>query len=504
MLKSGWRLFLGAMLLGALAALALPPLDSLFSPLLVVAAFTGLMALLDLVRKASKWRVFILGWWFGFGYFVVGLYWIVNALGVDWAKFFWLVPGALLGVPAVAAIYPAVAILLTHLTRSDGVSRCLWLSFFWVACEWLRGHILIAFPWNLIGYIWMPNLSMLQVTSVAGIYGLSLLTILLASLPSAFKHKKAVAVLLIFFVTVWGAGFWRLQHAASGVENVTVRLVQPNIPQKLKWGPDGVRKNFLHLLELTSQPTDVPVNYVVWPESAASFFLNESPEALTLIARNIPADGVLFTGSIRREVNNDQVKIWNSMLVVDSKGEILATYDKSHLLAFGEYLPIRKLLPKWINKLTPGDIDYSAGSGLRTVMPEGVLPFSPLICFEAVFPGGVIAEAGPRPKWLLNITNDAWFGYSSGPFQHFSAVRVRAIEEGVPVVRAANTGISGIIDSYGRVVGSLKLNEEGVLDVALPAALSSTVYGRYGDWILAIMLAVCGAWGFICRRKISY
>ncbi len=495
----GWRQLVIAILLGAIAALALPPFH--LTPVVFV-SFTGLLLLLSSSKQSSLWHSFKLGWCFGFGFFLAGLYWVVNALGVNLAKFFWWIPFAVLALPEVIAIYPAFAVSLTHLTKSKGLARCFWFAVFWVAGEWIRGHIFLAFPWNLVGYVWMSNLGILQTTAVTGIYGLSLITIFIATLPYLwFERKanqtarKASVVFAIIFCAIWGAGTLRIpENQATGP---MMRLIQPNIAQIDKWLPQLTRNNFFHLLTLTARPAEQPIEYVVWPESAVTFFMDESPDALQLIARHLPQGSTLFTGSLRRT----QSQVRNSLFAINDQAQVIGVYDKFHLLPFGEYMPMRWLLPSWIDKITPGDFDYSPSQGPLTLVSEKTIAISPLICFEGIFPGDVVSKDQQRPDCLINITNDAWFGYSSGPFQHFDIVRVRAIEEGIPLVRVANTGISGVIDSYGRVTAKLDLNQTGVLDAQLPSALAEpTIYGRYGDLILLILMVIFSSAGIICSR----
>lgn len=506
--ESLMRWYGGLFVLGALTALAMPPVS--FFPVLFV-TLSGLLWVLDGFKRARKRQAFIAGWSFAWGYFIAGLYWIVYALGVDLSKFFWLVPFTLLGLPAVLAIFPAVAILLTHLSRTQGLAKCLVFSILWVTFEWLRGHIFTGLPWNLAGYSWMPCPSVLQSVSVIGVYGLSLLTVLIGTMPYAWflspqprVARPLIAGILGAFVIMTAAGYWRLSNAPPlSNEGEIVRIVQPNIKQEAKWDPSLARQNFSRLIKLSALPSKRQVQYLIWPESATPFFLDESPEALKSIERLLPKGSVLFTGAPRRQVdsNGKTVAIWNSLLIVNDGGQVLEAYDKSHLVPFGEYVPWRAYLPSWVRKITYGSLDYSAGPSPKTLVLPNIKPFSPLICYEVIFPGEVVSKHDQRPQWILNATNDGWYGYTSGPFQHAAIARMRAIEEGVPLVRAANTGISLVVDAYGRQVARLGLEQTGVLDAVLPQALAGeTLYARYGDKTLVLMILILGILSFVCVR----
>lgn len=488
----------GLFVLGASMALAMPPVS--FFPILSI-AFSGLWWILDNLKFVTKRQVFIAGWSFACGYFVLGLYWLVYALGIDIEKFLWLVPFTLFGLPAVLALFSALAILLTYFSRTQGLAKCMIFSILWVIFEWIRGHICTGFPWNIMGYAWMPYLSVVQSVSVIGIYGLSFLTVLMSTLPYAWfldSRKKAVRPLIVVmcgaFLIMMDLGNQRLSHAPPfSQEGKVVRIVQPNIKQENKWDPALTRDNFFRLIELSALPSKKPIEYLIWPESATPFFLDEDLGALKIIAGNLTKETILFTGAPRRQADSGgkTVKIWNSLVVVNHEGQVIGTYDKAHLVPFGEYVPWRIYLPSWVSKITYGSLDYSAGAGIRTLVLPGIKPFSPLICYEVIFPGKVVAKEGKRPQWILNLTNDGWYGYTSGPFQHAAISQMRAIEEGLPLVRAANTGISLVVDPYGRQVASLGLQKSGILDVILPEALEKeTLYAQYGDKILILMLLI--------------
>jgi apolipoprotein N-acyltransferase len=495
----GLRRYGVAFLLGVLAAAALPPVD--MTPVLII-SFTGFAWLFDGLQRRRE--AFALGWSFGLGFFVAGLYWMTVALFVDIGQFWWLTPFALLGVPAGLAIFTGAATLAAYLVchglRWRGAARVLALAVAWCGAEWLRGHVLTGLPWNLMGYAWSGafpgSLEMLQVTSLIGIYGLSLLTVTVALLPATLgdlsgRHLPPLVAAAAVVLLCFGYGWTRLDDAVTATQpGIRIRIVQPSIPQTLKNDPAERIESFNQHLALSAEPSadGTPANVLVWPEASAPPFLDRQPEALAAIAALLPPGGLALVGSDRGDPPPGPIRqAWNSLVAIDHAGLIQGSYDKAHLVPFGEYVPLRAVLP--IDKITPGTMDFSAGPGPRTLHLAGLPPVSPLICYEVIFPGAAI-DAADRPQWLLALTNDAWYGVSSEPFQHFNIARVRAIEEGMPVVRAANNGISGLIDPYGRVVRRLGLNVVGFLDVSLPRALATTVYERWGDAIFLLALPV--------------
>jgi apolipoprotein N-acyltransferase len=496
---SGWRRHLASAVLGMLAAAALPPVDLV--PLLVP-AFSGLLWLSYGCRGSGQ--AFRLGWSFGFGFFLLGLYWISAALFTDIASFWWLVPFAFFGFPAAFGVFSGISLLLLHWFGGRGTARVLGLAVAWTAGEWLRGHVLTGFPWNLVGYAWAGgfpgSIAMLQMASVTGIYGLSFLTVIAAALPGllgrpltigrgGFRRLAPVlaAVLLIAVPAVFGA--LRLEESSDpAVPGVRLRLVQPSIPQTTKWDPVEQEANFRRLLALSAEPAAKPVTDIIWPEAAATFYLNRDPVHRAEIAAVAPPHGLVITGTLRTDPAPDKPEhFWNSLLAIDRAGEIVGSYDKFHLVPFGEYVPLRGLLPI---PAVAANVDFSTGPGPQTLTVPGLPPFSPLICYEIIFPDEV-TDPARRPDWLLTVTNDAWFGMSFGPFQHFAMARVRAVEEGLPMIRDANNGISGVVDSVGRVVGRTDLDAIGVLDVDLPTTGSPTLYAESGDWVLFGILLLC-------------
>ena len=472
---SGWRRYAIALALGAAAALALPPLHAV--PVLAV-AFTGLVWQLDGVR--TRRAAFALGWWFGFGHFVAGIYWIAFALLTDAAKFGWMIPFAVGGSSAYLALYPGVAVLVTQVVCRRGPGRVLVLAAAWTAGEWARGVVLTGFPWNPMGNVWTEWVPMIQLAAVTGVFGVSLVTVAAAAAPAALADRGRrrwvpMAVAAVALLASWAGGSVRLAAARTDVvPGVMLRLVQPNIAQTHKWRADLRQAQFAKLLKMSAPQAGTAPRLVIWSETAVPFFVAREPSVRRLMAELVPPDGYLITGAPRTTATRERpFRIWNSLHALDASGRVVASYDKFQLVPFGEYVPLRSILS--FAKLTVGDTDFSAGPGPQTVSLPGLPPFSPRICYEAIFPGRVV-DPDRRPAWLLNVTNDAWFGISSGPYQHFASARMRAVEEGLPLVRVANTGISAIVDSYGRVTRRLDLGLQGVIDGPLPIALAEATW----------------------------
>jgi len=498
----GWRRYGAAFLLGVCATAALPPFD--LTPLLLV-AFPGLLWLLE--GSPGPWASFRLGYVFGFGFFVSGLYWIAAALLVDIASFWWLMPFAVVGLPALFSIYAGLALLaakvVTNHLRLTGAARVFAFAIAWTIAEWARGHAFTGLPWNLIGCAWSGGfpgaIAMLQSVAWIGIYGLSFITVLAASLPTLLGTPSLTPLSVrrnVFPIIATGAlillpgvlGALRLASTPTADTGIWLRIVQPSISQSMKWDPTAAERNLRLLLELSSAPGPRPVAAAIWPEAAVPFLLDRDAVRRRKIGAVAPDQGYVITGAVRANPPPDPVRqIWNSLEALNSEGEIVARYDKAHLVPFGEYVPFRDALP--LKKITPGTIDLSAGPGPRTIELPKFPSFAPLICYEVIFPGAILDERH-RPLWILNITNDAWYGQSSGPYQHFAIARTRAVEEGLPLVRAANNGVSGVVDPLGRVLARIDLNTVGYADLALPAAGLVTPYARVGDWALVALLLV--------------
>lgn len=505
----GWRRAGIAYFAGALAELAMAPFFA--SPVLLV-SLPVLVWLIDdaagrpggalsrLKAAASA------GWWFGFGYFLPGLFWIGEAFLVEADKFGWLLPFAVTLMPAGLALFWAAAAAVAAFLWRKGFARILVLALALGLFEWLRGHVLTGFPWNVIGYALTWPLVMMQSAGLLGIYGLTLLAVPMFAAPLVLAAEAprgsiargalvgaSIALVPLALLLVYGA--LRLALAPEGtVEGVRLRIVQPSVPQREKWRPDKQAAIFQDHLDLSARDASgrrddlAGVTHVIWPEAAMPFLPLEHPEALAAIADLLPDGAILLTGALRREgqgtsdVAAGPRRAFNSLMVFDGAGALDAVYDKTHLVPFGEYLPWQATLEAiGLEQLTRMRGGFSEGVEPRPILDApGLPPVGGLICYEAIFPGVGVASAA-RPGVLINVTNDGWFGNTTGPRQHFHQARVRAVEEGVPLIRAANNGISAVIGASGEIKAFLGINEKGVLDAALPASRAAPLYARIGD-----------------------
>jgi apolipoprotein N-acyltransferase len=519
--RPGWPRRLLAFAAGAGSAASLPPVDVaavlfLTLPILVL--------LLDgAAREASVRRRLVaagwIGWWFGFGYFLAGLWWIGSAFLVDAGAFGWMIPFAVTGLPAGLALFTALATVLATLLWTPGPARVAALAVGIAIAEWLRGHILTGFPWNGFGYALATNEATMQGAALVGAYGLAFLAILIFAAPGMlvcegrFTGRRGAAAFgaaTMALAALYGFGSMRLADAGAAppAEPATpLRIVQPSIDQTEKWDPDQRTRVFETYLSLSEEPPAgggaLPESLVViWPESAIPFFLSDAPVAAEAIGDILPPGGRLLTGAVRYQprARAGEADYFNSILEVVPDGTVRPRYDKAHLVPFGEYLPFQDFLERiGLRQLTELPGGFSAGHERVTLHLDGVPPVGPLICYEIIFPGAAI-DPSDRPAWLLNVTNDAWFGRTPGPYQHLLQARVRAVEEGLPVVRAANTGISALIDPHGRVLDRLGLGETGVIDADLPAAIAPPPYARFGDGPLFAILAL-SALGLVFARR---
>ena len=467
------------------------------------------------VLVAGLWRdaagpvmAFRRGTLFGTGFFLVGLYWVGIAFFADAQRFGPYAVPAVLALALGLGLTVGTAAAVTALRRWHRVEGlALAFAATWTVAEPLRGALGLQFPWNPIALAWTVSDVTLQAVALLGTYGLSLLTVAAAALSAAWflpapaRRLWATVLPLGFVLAVALAGGLRLWATPAPADTgIPVRIVQASIPQDQRWGrerPVWLRRQ----AELSLRPHAPPPRVIVWPESAVPYEIERQPELLPYLAGLVPPGGMLLTGGDRYRLDQDPPVASNSLYALDQEGRILGRYDKVNLVPFGEFLPFRAVLGRLgLEKLTAGSIDFQPGPGRITLALPDLPAASPLICYEAAFPGDATGP-GPRPGWLINITNDAWFGISSGPFQHLAMARMRAVEEGLPLIRAANNGISAVIDAHGRVLASLGLNEVGVLDAMLPAALAAPSPARSaGPLLFACLLAGIVAFSFKVDR----
>lgn len=448
--------------------------------------------------------------WTGFAagtaHFATGLYWITEAFLVDIARHGWMAPFALAGMAAGLALFWVLPFWLTGRARLGLAGTAVALAGLWTLSDFARAHVLTGFPWALTGYVWVET-PVAQGAALAGPHALGFLTLLagglLAAAPRPGWGRVAAAggIAALGALWIWGAA--RLEAPVpQRPDGYTLRLVQPNAPQHEKWRPDLVNLFFRRQLALTAAPpglAETPAlpmtaaaaeataarapDLVIWPETAIPWFLDEDARLRGMIAEAAAGRPVVL--GARRVSGADW---FNALFLLGPEAEIAAAYDKHHLVPFGEYVPLHGVLGRLgLGSLTGGR--FTPGAGPQVIAEAGVPPFLPLICYEAIFPHQM--QAGTRPDWMVQITNDAWFGSSAGPYQHFAQARMRAIEQGLPLARAANTGISGVIGPMGRVIARQALLTAGHVDAALPAPLPPTLYARTGDlpW-MALVLAL--------------
>ena len=518
----GWRRALIAFLAGAASTLALAPIN--LWPIMFV-TFPPLVWLLDGVA-AVGWggigTAFAIGWWFGFGYFLTGLYWIGSAFLVDAKTFGWLLPFAVTMLPAGLAVFTGAGLMAARLLWAPGQSRILTLAAALSSAEWLRGHMFTGFPWNAFGYALTTPLPLAESVALSGIWGLTFVAVAVFASPAVLADTAGDARRSLMPVVLAGCALATLaaygglrlaNNPTEMVDGVHLRIMQPNIPQDERFSyaaKPQIMSRYIAMSERVGEPVAQDrtagglhdVTHLIWPESAFPFFLTHEPDALSMIADMLAPNTTLITGAAQRAEpipGRSGMRAYNSIYVIDRNGTILASYDKLHLVPFGEYLPFQDFLERvGLTQLTSVPGGFLPGERRRKIAVPGAPDMLPLICYEVIFPGEVVPK-GERPGWLLNLTNDAWFGISIGPYQHFQQAKVRAIEEGLPLIRAANSGISAVIDPLGRVIAALPLGRDGILDSALPRPVQITIYARTGD-LPFIAAVVCTMFSSLLLR----
>jgi apolipoprotein N-acyltransferase len=516
-LLEGWRRALVALIAGTLSALSLAPYHAfpvlLFTLPVLVWLLDGALPESD---RAGFWgrlrRLlpgFRIGWWFGFGYFLAGFWWVGQAFLVDAEDFAFLLPFAVVALPAGLALFWGLAGMLARLIWNESWIRILGFAACFTLAEWLRGTLLTGLPWNAPGYAAMPTPLLMQSASLIGLYGMTFLTLLVAATPAILGpgsnrgHRGLVLASILISLLHIGFGLWSLATADKAfVDDVKLRIVQPALDQREKWDASKeaeIMARYFDLSNANKGPEVASVaafTHVIWPESAFPFILSTRADQLANIAQLLPPTTTLITGAMRMEqaANSDeQPKVFNSLYVINGDGETVAARDKVRLLPFGEFLPFQDFLEglgfQQLTRLRGG---FAPGHQRSVVDIPGTPTFLPLICYEIIFSGAVQAGdgfSGPQPKWIVNLTNDAWFGMTAGPYQHAHQAQVRAVEEGLPVVRAANNGISFVSDAFGRLEESLALGQRGVVDSRLPVARPFTPFRSLGN--TPILIFVC-------------
>jgi len=501
-----WAAALLALASGLAAGLAHPP----FGLLPGLLGFGLMMRLVDEAAPARPLRsAFLRGWLAGVGYFATGVWWVTEPFQVDPGQT-WMAPFALVFMAAGLALFWGAAAALYRWSRPRGFGRVIAFAGALATLEWARGHVLTGFPWNLPGEAWPAGSPPSQAAAVMGVYGLTWLTVLLAAIPAlafdaAPRARRAVAVGLAVLGTaaLYAGGALRLAHARPLDEpRPVIRIVQANIDQKEKWRPENLSQVVATYTALSRAPAQVSPDVVIWPEGALPAVINDllapgSPY-VGLIADALEPGQTLMMGANRAEAGpNGQDRYFNSLIAMrrDAEGlRVTGIYDKWRLVPFGEFLPLGKIASQiGLRSLVRMPDDFTGGAFPRPLTPDGLPPVQPLICYEALFPR-ITAKAGEaagiRPRWIVNVSNDAWFGFTSGPLQHLNMAAYRAIEEGLPMVRATPTGVSAVIDAFGRIApkSRLELGKMGIIDASLPPRLQATLYSRFAECVFGVML----------------
>lgn len=503
----GWNRYLAALAAGLLSALSMAPLD--FSPILFL-TIPVFVWILDGVYADGKngWYAalkspFLCGWWFGFGYFLMGLWWVGNAFLVEAEEFIWLLPFAVILLPAGLAVFWGIAALLSRLLWSDRWPRVFALVFSFALLEYLRSFVFTGLAWNALGYAAMPLPVFMQSASVVGLHGITAISLLVFAIPltvlampiGLIVGRKMPLLLTVFLISLHlGYGAYKMTGNPTEYEpEVTLRLMQPNIDQKMKFDREqeaGIIQKYLKLSEATSSDGKslAGTDYLIWPESAFPFLLTERRDVLASIGSLLPNGTRLVTGAMRAEpgaAGNPYGNVYNSIFLIADNGEIVEAADKTHLVPFGEYLPFQATLEDLgFEQLTRLRGGFEAGAARKLLAQGSNHPILPLICYEIIFPSEVRQDfyrSSFAPKWIVNLTNDAWFGFTPGPYQHLRQSIVRGVELGLPVIRVANSGISVVTDASGRILKRLELGQDGIIDSALPKAAATTIYSSFGE-----------------------
>jgi apolipoprotein N-acyltransferase len=507
----GWRRLVLAALAGAAASLALPPLGA--TPLLA-GAFTALVWLLDGAADArgrgfaAVCAAFVVGWSFGFGYFAAGLWWIGEAFLHEPDLFGWFLPLGVVGLPAYLAAFVGLGAALARLAWSPSPWRVAALAAGVGIGEWLRGVLFTGFPWNAFGYAATAADATMQAASLVGVEGLTPLVVFCAAAPAVLadpaRLRGRFAVLgLAAGLVAAGAAFGAARLAAATdatVVGVTLRIVQPNLTQRERHDParrTEIVERYLRLSATPPAPGAAAATHLLWPESALPGSIERADVVFGALPRLLGPDAVLVAGFLRRDESGSG-RVFNSLYVIDREARVLDRYDKTHLVPFGEYLPFADVAAAIGLEPLTRVLAFVPGTARRPIETPRAPPFGPLVCYEIIFPVEVAGE-GPRPGWFVNLSDDSWFGDTLGPRQHLHQARTRAVEEGLPLVRATTTGVSAVIDGHGRVRAALPLGTEGALDAALPAALEPTIYAALRRWTLVALVLAFLAIAFAAR-----
>lgn len=519
MLSGGYVRVLITLVAGALSALSLPPIGFFgilfFTLPVLVWLLDGETALLNWGRFSRSIACFRTGWLFGMGYFTASLWWLGNALLLEADEFAWALPLAILGLPAFLALFYGLATALANVVWSGGLGRIFALAAAFGLVEWLRSFVATGFPWNTLSYGFMPVPLMMQSSSLLGIFGMTIVTVIICAAPALLgtkQHAKiGISLAFALFAVHLGYGAYRLSIDIKGQgEDYTVRIVQPNIDQSRKMENSDRVEIFQEHLRLTSLPVkdgEPKPDIIVWPETTVPFILTQQPDAFVEIAEVLDDQQVLLTGAVRMDdsVPGQEPLYFNSIYAIDGKGAVLSAADKVHLVPFGEYVPFEGLLRQWgVTNLVSLPGGFTAANERNVLQLPGELNVYPLICYEIIFPNEM-SEALTEATAILNVTNDGWFGDTPGPYQHLQQSRLRAVESGKYVIRAANTGISAVIDPMGRIVAAFDYAQKGAIDATIARYVDDgvTQNGKTRNFWLLLSASLAFAVFFALRRPSS-
>lgn len=478
---------------GGAASLALPPFF-----ILPAVFFLGL-TVWRVIHANSRFEAAGIFGTAGLGWFLASTFWVSHALIVSTPSLWFLTPLVALALAIILAAFWAVAAAASWLPNQSCVVRLLCLIAIFGVIEWSRGFVASGFPWSLMGGIFAIHLSSLQMASIIGVYGLTLLAFGFAVSPLLWvlsaRRLALILLMLPVFGTLWGNVRLDSQPAASATTVSVVRLVQPAVPQHDKWNRQKRPAHLASLIDLSQAGANKP-DFVIWPETAFAGLPSQNRLLLVDTVRAaMHPNGFLLTGVPR--INSDDRPL-NSAFLFDHKAVLRGVYDKRHLVPFGEYVPFRSWLPFLDN--VAGPVDFVAGEHNNLIVVPQIGLVQTLICYEVIFSGQVITSPN-RPDLMVNITNDAWFGTTVGPWQHLYHSQMRAVEEGIPLLRAANTGISAAFDGFGRQLGSIALGDRAYLDIAVPSVLTAPIFARFGNTgLFALCVVVFGVAVVLHRR----
>jgi apolipoprotein N-acyltransferase len=520
MLSHGWQRALLLLVAGAVAGLSVPPFFVL--PALVVAMPVWIWSLDGAEPgKGIPGRLFgpafRIGFLFGWGYFLVSFHWLGAAFFIDGGAMLVLMPFAIAALAALIALFWGIASAVSHWFWSHGAGRILVFVACLTTAEWLRGHVLSGFPFDLLGYSLTGTSELMQGAALIGVYGLTFVAALLGSLLAlvwpADDRPLARRLFPLFLglgivAAQLGYGLNRLGEPVPPPLETTIRLVQPMVMEHADWGtvdPQAIISRLIALSEAASANGTAglaDIDLVVWPESALPFFIETYPEALARIARMLPDSATLLAGAPRRPFGDDPTAPpFNSILAIDTEGEIVASYDKSHLVPFGEFLPFSEVWSRFgIRQFVPGADGWQHGDVRRRLLDLPTLPnLLALVCYEILFSGDLGDTASAAV--LLNVTNDGWFDASVGPAQHAHHARLRAVEEGIGLVRVANTGLTFVTDAFGRITGSIEPRQAATLDATVPRRLQTTPFAHWRHWPVLILVLASFGIGLVARIR---